>query len=101
MADHRQTIFGSCYTSGHDFHLENPGHDSGMILDIKSFILNISRRSFVRQGNMHNLANFLKATKISGIAHIDALYRFRGAVFCDFCFLAQKFLQKRAEFPKL
>ena len=40
---------------------------------------------------MHNhLANFLKATKISGVAHIDALYRLRGAVFCDFWFLAQK-----------
>jgi hypothetical protein len=43
------------------------------------------------QENMHNhLANFLKATKISGIAHINALYRFRGADFCDFWFLAQK-----------
>ena len=34
-------------------------------------------RAVDRQGNMHNhLANFLKATKISGIVHIDALYRF-------------------------
>ena len=57
------------------------------------------------QGNMQNhLANFLKATNISGIAHIDALYRFRGAVYRDFWFLAQKsaiFAKKMAEFPKI
>ena len=45
-----------------------------------------------RQGNMHNhLANFLKATKISGIAHIDALYLL-WLFYCWVCCVKEKIL---------
>ena len=48
---------------------------------------------------MHNhLANFLKATKISGIAHIDLGGRF--FVIFGFWLKNQPFLQKMAEFSK-
>ena len=56
-----------------------------------------------RQGNIHNhLANFLKATKISGIAHIDALRIRRINKYSSMlAFFYSQFIEKFEQFESL